>query len=431
LALTLNKLTTREVETITKVGRHGDGGNLWLVVGPTGSKSWSFIFRWRGKTKEAGLGPISKKTLAAARQTAKQGRELLGEKPPRNPIEVWRAEKHTSERPTFTEAVETYFEAHKTDWRSDRGAAGWRRSLAMYTQPLSRLKVDEIGVPDVLACLKPIWREHPVTASRVRGRIESVLDAQIALGVEGPNPARWKGNLKHLLAKLPAVTNFTALPYEQVPAFVARLRERRISSDGTIDVGAYAFEYMILTAARTNEAIGAQWDEVDLDALAPTWTVPAWRTKRNREHLVPLSPGAVAVLRAMEKLKGASFVIPGRGGKPDRVMAPYVFPGRGEHRPLNHMIFISMLRQMKATVVTKERGERPVTAHGFRSCFADYLGNETATGSDVIEAALAHLIRDRTARAYRRGDAPAKRRKAMLAWDRYIGQTGNIIALRA
>jgi integrase len=423
MAKETHKLTALEVKA-AQPGRLSDGGNLFLTVSPTGSKAWVMIYRWHGRTRTAGLGPLDRVTLADARKKAAEGRRLLGDG--QDPLSVWQAKRRAAERPTFEKAAAEYFAAHRSEWRSERHAREWRRSLYAYAKPLMRLKVDEIEAEDILACLKPVWNRRRESASRVRGRIELVLGAAKAAGHiprDKANPAAWADNLKHRLAKKTKVEHFRALAYQDAPAFVTELRERRFTPEGAYVVPAFALEFCILTATRSNETFGATWSEIDLEAKGgPVWTVPAERTKRQREHVVPLSEGALAILDAMAAIKGAPFVIPGRNGDPPRECAPFIFPGHVDNAPLGPMAFVTVLRHMKVDA----------TAHGFRSTFRDWSGNETATPRDVCEMALAHAVGDATEAAYRRSDAVAKRRVLMALWDAYLKQpVDNVIPLAA
>jgi integrase len=425
LATVLNKLTDLEVRNATP-GRLSDGGNLYLQTSPGGSKAWLFIYRWHGRTRQAGLGSLTKLTLAKARKRAAEGRELLGDN--QDPLEVWRAEKRAKEVPTFAEMAAQYFEDHRSEWRSDRHAREWLRSLDAYCRPLNKLPVNQISAGDVYACLRALWNKRPETLSRVRGRIFVVISAAKAAGFideHKTNPATWVDGLKHRLAKKPDPVNHRSLPYQKMGAFMRDLRSRRFTSDGGVNVPAFALEWTILTAARSGEVLGATWNEVGTDEDGnPVWRIPKQRTKRFREHVVPLSISAVAILTEMEVIRGTPFTIPGRDGKPDRHCAPYIFPGHIDNRPLGGMAFITLLRAMKDwTELT--------TTHGFRSTFRTWCGNEVNVPRDIAEQALAHQVGDKTERAYSRGDALKKRRALMEAWSAYLAPSpaGNVIDL--
>jgi integrase len=293
-------------------------------------------------------------------------------------------------------------EALSAGFRNEKHKAQWKSTLATYAAPLRDKPVDAISTDDVLAVLKPIWTIKPDTASRLRGRIEKVLDAAKAKGYrQGENPARWRGHLDHLLPKQSKLTrgHHAAMPYEHVAAFVGRLRE----SDS---LAAQALELAILTAARSGEVLEARWSEIDLDKQV--WTLPKHRTKAGRAHRVPLSARAAAILRQLAEIRTGDFV----------------FPGQRKNRPLSNMAMNMALRRMEADTIT---------VHGFRSSFRDWAGNETSYPRDLIETALAHVIGDKAEQAYRRSDALEKRRKLMEAWANYCepGSRGNIIPLVA
>jgi integrase len=286
-------------------------------------------------------------------------------------------------------------------FRNEKHKAQWKSTLETYAAPLRAKPVDTIATDDVLSVLKPIWTTKAETASRVRGRIEKVLDAAKAKGFrEGENPARWRGHLDHLLPRLSKLArgHHAAMPYEDVAAFTAKLRKREATS-------ALALELCILTAARSGEILGMRWSEIDLDKKI--WTVPANRMKAGREHRVPLSSRAVTILRKLEKLKTGEFV----------------FPGQARSKPLSNMAMEMVLRRMKV---------EDATVHGFRSSFRDWAGNVSNFPREVTETALAHVIGDKAEQAYRRGDALEKRRKLMEAWAAYCEprHSTNVVQIR-
>jgi integrase len=385
----LHKLTAREVKALTEEGRYGDGGGLYLSISSGGRRRWIFLYRWEGKTREMGLGSAQSVGLAEARRAAEDARANV--KAGIDPIIDRQRQVPEVRIPTFGAFADELMDEIEHGFRNPKHRAQWRMTLTTYAAPLRAKPVNEITTDDVLGVLKPIWRTKPETASRLRGRIERVLDAAKARGLRsGENPAAWRGHLKNLLPARLKLTrgHHAAMPFEEVPVFVAQLRSRSGVSDR-------ALEFCILTAARSGEVLGATWQEVDLDGAV--WTVPAGRMKAGREHRVPLSSGALAVLRQMEDL----------GGDRDA----YVFPGARRGRPLSVMAMDMVLR----------RSGKDVTVHGFRSSFRDWAGEATAFPREVAEAALAHTVGDQTERAYRRGDALDKRRELMSAWSRYIG----------
>jgi integrase len=375
-------LTARRVET-AKPGKYSDGGNLYLIVSPTGSRKWVLRFTWRGRAKEMGLGSAIAVPLANAREKAADARRRIAQGI--NPIEE---RKRDSGIPTFGEMADSVRETLVAGFRNEKHKAQWKMTLETYAAPLWGKPVDTITTDDVLAVLKPIWTAKPETASRLRGRIEKVLDAAKAKGFrEGENPARWRGHLDHLLPKRPKLSrgHHAAMPYEEVAGFIATLRK----SDS---LAAQALELCILTAARSGEILGMRWNEVDLDKKI--WTVPANRMKAGREHRVPLSSHAVSILRKLHKVKSGDFV----------------FPGQARNKPLSNMAMEMVLRRMKL---------ENVTVHGFRSSFRDWAGNVSSFPREVVETALSHVIGDKAEQAYRRGDALEKRRKLMEAWASY------------
>jgi integrase len=292
-------------------------------------------------------------------------------------------------------------ESLSAGFRNEKHRAQWKSSLATYAASLNAKPVDTVGTDDVLAVLKPIWQAKAETASRVRGRIEKILDAARAKGYrEGENPARWRGHLDNLLSKQSRIArgHHAAMPYEHVAAFVGRLRE----SDS---LTALALEFCILTAARSGEVLGARWSEIDLDKKI--WTLPPHRTKAGREHRIPLSERAAAILRQLAESRTGDFV----------------FPGQRKDRPLSAWTMHMALRRMKADAVT---------VHGFRSSFRDWGGNETHFPREVVETALAHAIGSEVERAYRRSDALEKRRELMEAWAAYCdpNRTAKVLRMR-
>lgn len=384
--------------SITKPGRHGDGGGLYLVVDKSGAKRWVFLFRRDGTLREMGLGGLKSVNLARARELAGEARANL--QAGIDPIAAKNSAPVTV--PTFGEEADAFIEAMKPQFRNAKHIAQWEMTLRDYAAPLRPKRVDQITTADVLEVLKPYWLTKPETASRLRGRIERVLDAAKAKGHRsGENPALWRGHLDKLLPKRRKLTrgHHAAMPYEDVPAFVAELRQREA-------MAARALEFTILTAARSGETFGATWKEIDLEAAL--WIVPAKRMKAGREHRVPLTPRAVEILTELSQL----------GAEPDA----YVFPGQKDGRPLSVMAMEMILRRMKINF----------TVHGFRSAFRDWAGEETAFPREVAEAALAHVVGDETERAYRRGDALEKRRKLMTAWASYCEpkKAGNVLEMK-
>jgi integrase len=385
-------LTARKVET-AKPGKYSDGGNLYLIVSTTGARKWVLRFTWRGRPKEMGLGSATSVPLADAREKAAAARRriALG----LDPIEE---RKHDTSIPTFGEMADNVREALAAGFRNEKHKAQWKTTLETYAAPLRKKPVDSIVTDDVLSVLKPIWTTKAETASRLRGRIEKVLDAAKAKGFRtSENPARWRGHLDHLLPRPSKLSrgHHAAMPYEEVPDFIGKLQ--------AIDsLAAMALELCILTAARSGEILGMRWSEIDFVRMV--WTIPAHRMKAGREHRVPLVGRVVAVLRQLEKTKAGEFV----------------FPGQVQDKPLSNMAMEMALRRMKV---------QNATVHGFRSSFRDWAGNVSNFPRELVETALAHVIGDKAEQAYRRSDALEKRRRLMDAWAAYCmkSRTGKVV----
>lgn len=387
MALSLNKLSAKKVTSISKPGRHGDGGGLYLVVDKSGAKRWSFLYRRNDRLREMGLGGINSVPLATARELATDARMKL--QAGIDPIEA--KNFAVVEVPTFGDCADDFIKTMTPSFRNAKHIAQWSMTLREYAQPLRSKRVDQVTTADILEVLKPIWLTKAETASRLRGRIERVLDAAKANGYRsGENPALWRGHLSNLLPKRKKLArgHHAAMPYAQVPAFVVELRKRAA-------MAARALEFTILTAARSGETYGMRWSEVDRSAAI--WTVPANRMKAGREHRVPLPARAVEILEEVAML--------------GMEQEAYVFPGHKEGRPLSAMAMEMTLRRMKVDV----------TVHGFRSSFRDWCGEVSTFPREIAEAALAHVVGDLTERAYRRGDALEKRRVLMQTWSEFCG----------
>ena len=410
MARELSKLSVVAVRNTTKAGFYGDGGGLYLQVTEVGAKTWVYRFQIAGKRRDMGLGAVHTVTLAEAREEAKRCRKLARDGI--DPIEQRRAVKlaslaETAKAMTFKECAEAYIKSHEAGWQNAKHAAQWTSTLEAYAYPVvAPLPVQAIDTGLVMKALEPIWATKTETASRVRGRIESILDWAKTRGYrEGENPARWKGHLDNLLparAKVQKAGHHAALPYDEIGTFMASLRLQSGAS-------ARALEFAILTAARTAEVIGATWDEIDIDKRL--WIVPAERMKAKREHRSPLSDAAIDLLNEMKKARQGSFV----------------FSGMKTNKPLSNMALLMTLRRMKRD---------DLTAHGFRSTFRDWAAERTAYPSEVAEMALAHAIGDRVEAAYRRGDLMEKRARMMQDWAEFCGTPpaaagGNVVSLRA
>ncbi|MGX5801432.1 tyrosine-type recombinase/integrase [Bradyrhizobium sp. Arg314] len=404
MARTLNKLSDVSVKATKKPGRYSDGGGLYLNVAATGSKSW--IFMWKPKDaksrREMGLGAYPTVGLAKARNKAADCRTAVDEG--RDPI----AEKSKEAEPTFGECADRFIESIKSEWRNAKHAHQWAQTLGEdYCAAIRDKRVSTVTVEDVLAVLSPSWTDKNETASRLRGRIERVLEfAKVKGWRSGENPASWRGNLRNLLPKRQKLQrgHQAAMPYRDIPAFVKRLQASEAMS-------ARALEFTILTAVRSGETFGAKWPEVDMEAAI--WTIPAERTKTGAKHAVPLSKRALAMLADLAKSHHrGDFVFAGeprRGNREDLE--------RG--RPLSDMAMLMLMRRLEVD---------DFTVHGFRSAFRDWCGDETHFPRELAESALGHKVGNEVERAYRRSDALEKRRKLMQAWADYLGASnaGNV-----
>jgi len=411
---TIGRLTALKVGSAKQPGMYADGGGLYLRVTEDGTKNWVFRFMLNGRPRWMGMGPLHTIGLAEARARVAECRRQRHDGI--DPIEARRAERQQARLDaartiTFKECAERYIAAHKAGWRNEKHAAQWEATLATYAEPvMGKLPAQAIDTGVVLKVLEPIWTAKPETASRLRGRIESVLDWAKVRGYRGgENPARWRGHIDKLLparSKIRRVAHHAALPYAELPNFLMSLREQ----DG---IAPRALEFTILVAARTGETIGARWSEFDI--AGKVWTIPAARMKAEKEHRVPLSERAVAIL---EEIKPASDA-ENRGER-------FVFSGGKPGKPLSNMAFLMLLRRMK-------RGD--LTVHGFRSSFRDWAAECTNFPSEVAEMALAHAVGDKVEAAYRRGDLFDKRRRLMDAWGEFCAKApaerAKILSLRA
>jgi integrase len=396
MARRLGRLKAAQIARLG-AGRYHDGGGLYLVVGAGAACSWIFRFRREGKLHDFGLGPTHTVSLATARQRAFECRAALYAG--NNPVEARQTRRldrvlAAAKTMTFAAAADRFIAAHAVSWRNGRTEPQWRQSLADHAFPvLGVLPVMAIDTGLVLRVLEPMWSETPETASRVRGRIESILDWATVRGYrQGENPARWKGHLDHLLparGKVRRVEHHAALPYAEIGAFMAELRQQE-------GIAARALEFLILTAARSGEALGTRWDEFNLTERL--WTIPGERMKSGREHRVPLSDAAIAIAEAIAGIRQGEFVFPGRSG--DGTLG-----GKALRRVLADL-----------------RDE--LSVHGFRSTFRDWAAEATICPREVAEMALAHAVGDAVERAYQRGDLFEKRRQLMQDWAQHCLSSG-------
>jgi integrase len=382
-----NRLTTTQCNARRKAGKLADGDGLYLQTSPNGNKSFVFVFIRSGRRREMGLGPFGTGTgqvsLAAVRDKADEVRAILGRGG--DPFTELSSRRASSR--TFGAFVDEWIAGMEEGWRNEKHRAQWKMTLGTtYCATLRKRPVGEITTDDVIKVLKPIWRTKAETARRIRGRIERALDAARAAGERsGENPARWRGHLSELLSKPEKLQrgHHAAMPYQEVPAFMAQLRA--MSS-----ISALSVEFTVLTAARSGETRGATWTEIKGDL----WVVPPDRMKGGREHRVPLVPRALEILEAAKMVRLSTFI----------------FPGFRADTALSDMSLSAVLRRL----------EVDATVHGFRSSFRDWAGDATSFPREIAEAALAHLVGDETERACRRGDALARRRELMEAWAAYL-----------
>jgi integrase len=405
MAKTFEKLSPLAVARLKKPGRYGDGGNLWLQVSPYGTKSWFLRYTIAGVQREMGLGPLHTVSLSEARERAKKWRLVLLDG--KDPMEVRDADRLTgaiekAKAMSFDQCAEAYIAAHRSGWKNAKHADQWKNTLATYASPIiGNLPVALIDTGLVVKVLsqpstegKTLWEAKTETATRLRGRMESILDwATVSKYRMGENPARWKGHLDHLLAdpsKTKKTVHHPALPWQEIGAFMSKLRKQE-------GVAAKALEFGILTACRSGEVRLAEWSEIDFEAAL--WTIPADRMKAGREHRVPLSKPALSLLRARLEQRDGDLI----------------FQGAKRGAPLSNMTLTACLRRMK-------RGD--ITVHGFRSTFRDWCSESVANSfpREVCEHALAHSLPDKTEAAYRRGDLIEKRTLLMKAWAEYCSE---------
>jgi integrase len=403
---TLNRLTALKVEKAKIKGLYADGGGLYLRVADGGSKGWVFRYAANGRLRDHGLGALHTVSLAEAREAALQCRKLRHQGV--DPIEHRRAslaavKASEAKASTFAECAVAYMAAHEKKWKNGKSLEQWQQSLRDYVYPaIGNLPVALIDTPQVMKALEPIWNAKAETASRVRGRIEAILDYAKVRGYRtGENSARWKGHLDHLLparSEVQRVEHFEALPYAEIGALVAKLRQRD-------DVGARPLEFMILTAARRSEVRESTWGEIDL--ATRTWTVPANRMKTGKEHRVPLSPRAIAILEAVPEDRRNGLLFPGRNGA----------------------MGANVVARLFQTLVGSK-----ATLHGLRSSFRDWAAEQTSFPREVIEMALAHVVASKVEAAYFRTDLFEKRARLMDAWGEFCAKpatTGKVVPIRA
>lgn len=399
----LHKLNALKVSKETTPGYYADGGGLYLQISASGSRSWIYRFSLARRAREMGLGPVSTISLAAARALATECRKMVSEGI--DPIEARNGERERAMMEdanglTFKKAATDYIANNRSSWKNVKHAQQWTNTLTTYAYPIiGALDVRNIDTSMIVRVLQPIWASKTETASRVRGRIESVMDYAKAIGKRsGENPARWRGHLDKIFpaeGKVHKVRHHPALPYAQLPGFLRELRQRTGTS-------ARALELTILTCARTTEVLDVQPGEFQLNAQL--WIVPAERMKAKREHRVPLGSRAIALIQ--------DALAQPRDGK-------YLFPGERKGRPLSNMAMLNLLERM---------GYPDITVHGFRSTFRDWMADCTEYPDSLGDMALAHVIADKTDAAYRRGDMLERRRRMMEEWEKFCnGETAAVL----
>ncbi|RWO20769.1 MAG: site-specific integrase [Mesorhizobium sp.] len=399
----INRLTVAGVNAQNKPGLYADGLGLYLQVAKGGSKSWIFRYMLAGKPRKMGLGSVHTVPLKLARERAAEQRLKLLDAD--DPIEKRKAERldmlaASATVLSFKEAADQYIKSHRAGWKNIKHAGQWKATLETYVYPtFGDLAVSRVDVALVTKVLEAIWTTKPETATRVRGRIESILDWAAARGYrpKGDNPARWRGHLDKLLparSKVAKVKHHAALPYAEIGAFVGDVRKME-------GISPKALEFAILTATRTGEVVGARWPEIDIENAL--WTIPGDRMKAGKEHRVPLSDRALEILKSLPREKGNDSV----------------FIGDKKGKPLSNMALLMTLRRME---------REDLTTHGFRSSFRDWAAEQTAYPNEMLEMALAHTVSDKTEAAYRRGDLMEKRRRLMSDWADFCATAKKTVA---
>ncbi len=389
-----NRLTVQRIESLKSRGRHGDGLGLWLNVGKTGSKSW--VFRWtkKGHVREMGLGPYPALSLSNARKKAIEYPQMIANG--LNP----RLERDRQYGKTFGEVADAYIVAMRSRWSHHKTYDQWQSTLTDVCKSIRSQQVADIQTADVLKILNPIWNTTPETASRIRNRIERVLDYAKSKGWrESDNPARWRGHLENILPARQKLDrgHHAAMDYSSLPEFWRQLNDKELLS-------ARALEFLILTAGRAGDILNATWEQIDLEK--GLWIISAKRMKAQRDHRVPLTSESLAILRPLYENRVSQFI----------------FPGQKSGKPLSIMAMKMLIRRMKI---------KGASVHGFRSTFRDWAGDETNFAREIAEAALAHKIGSEVEQAYRRSDALEKRRRLMQAWADYCtgAKQGKVVNL--
>jgi integrase len=380
-------LTSTKATNLKKTGMHTDRDGLYLNITKTGAKSWIYRYQLNGKRREMGLGSFTAYSLAEAREIAAPYRKM--QKQGIDPMNYRDSLSSRNVSNSFRSCAEAYIKSHESGWKNPKHIKQWASTLEQYAYPvIGDMAVDQIDTEHVMQVLTPIWNTKTETASRVRGRIENVLSWAIVQKYrQSPNPAIWRGHLSMLLpkrSKVQQVQHHPALPYKEIPKLMALLR--------AIDsVPARAMELTILTCTRTNETIQATWGEIDFEEKL--WIIPKDRMKAGREHRAPLSNQAISILELLPRLND------------------WVFPSTRTHISNNAMLLC----------LKNQLGFGNITVHGFRSTFRDWAAEVSTYPREVAEAALAHVVSDKTEAAYQRGDLLEKRRQMIQEWSNYCG----------
>lgn len=385
MAKTTHRLNPLAVRRLEKSGLHADGNGLYLSVSKTGAKAWVYIYTRAKKRVELGLGPVHAVSLSQAREKAQEAASLRAQGV--DPKTHWR-QQPDEKIVTFGAVATDLIDSRKAGWKNAKHRQQWENTLKTYAAPIWDRPVDQVRVDDILDILRPIWSSKQETATRLRGRIEAVLDAaKVRRLRSGENPAAWRGNLALLLPKprKGPKRHQPAMAHSDLPDFMGHLRSR-------CGLAARALELLILTATRTSEVLLAAWDEFDLEAAI--WTIPAERMKAGKEHRIPLCLPVIEILKALPRT------------------SQVVFPGAKPDKPLSNMALAMLLRRMEVA---------DVTVHGFRSSFRDWAADVAQAPREIAEAALAHQVGSDVERAYRRGDALEQRRELMAKWSEYLG----------
>lgn len=380
-------LTALKIKSINDEGKYADGNGLYLQVSKWGTKSWLFRYQINKRRREMGLGSVNDVSLSEARKLTEHHRSLLLQGiDPKVRRDIDRLALQERQIWTFDSCANSYIEAHKASWTNAKHEGQWRNTLKTYASPvIGSIPVEEIDTQSVMRVIEPIWLTKTETASRVRSRIEKVLSWAIARNYrEQPNPATWRGNIQELLPSRSSINkekHHPALPYSEISLFMGELSTKP-------SVSALALQFTILTACRTSEVLAASWDEIDLKKAV--WTIPGERMKSKRQHRVPLSTPALKVLEQLPKLNGWLFPSPQFG---------------------KHLSNVAMLKVLKG-----QMNRNDLTVHGFRSTFRDWAAEVSNYPRELAEAALAHVLSDKTEAAYQRGDLLEKRRDLMADW---------------